>query len=86
VVVPVGGRDHMGCLPNQVKLTRALNEELDQAMKDIHLFGNQGAESNQSITELESLFKQHEDAIKKLKQENATLELGIQSRNERDSR
>jgi hypothetical protein len=35
VVVPAEGHDHVGCLPDQVKLARALNEELDQAMKDI---------------------------------------------------
>jgi hypothetical protein len=59
--------DHMGCLSNQVKLTCALNEELDQAMKDIHQLGNQGEESRQRITELESLSKQCEEAIVKLK-------------------
>jgi hypothetical protein len=31
---------------------------------------------------LESLYKQHEEAIKKLKQENTTSDLGIQSHNE----
>jgi hypothetical protein len=35
VVLPVGDRDHVGCPLDQVKLTHALNEELDQAMKDI---------------------------------------------------
>jgi hypothetical protein len=59
--------DLMGCLSNQVKLTCALNEELDQAMKDIHQLGNQGEESKQRITELESLSKQCEEAIVKLK-------------------
>jgi chromosome segregation ATPase len=82
VVVPTGGHDGMGCMPNQLKLTPALNEELDQAMKDIRQFGNQGAEFSRRIAELESLYKQHEEAIEKLKQENATLKLGIQSLNE----
>jgi hypothetical protein len=41
VVVPAGGRYHMGCLPDQVKLTRASNEELDQAMKHIRQFVDQ---------------------------------------------
>jgi hypothetical protein len=31
---------------------------------------------------LESLYKQHEEAISKLQQENTSLELGIQSHNE----
>jgi hypothetical protein len=57
VVVPTGGHDGMGCMLNQLKLTPTLNEELDQAMKDIRQFGNQGAESSRRITELESLCK-----------------------------
>jgi hypothetical protein len=51
VVVPVRGHGQVGCLSDQVKLTRALNEELDKAMKDICQFGNQGAESSRRITE-----------------------------------
>jgi hypothetical protein len=82
VVVPARGHDCVGCLPDQVKTTRALNEELNQTMKDIRQFGDQGAESSQRITELESLCKKHEEAIKKLKQENTTLELMVQSHDE----
>jgi hypothetical protein len=51
-------------------------------MKDIRQFSDQGAKSSRRITKLESLCKQHEEAIEKLKQESATLELGIQSCNE----
>jgi hypothetical protein len=51
VVVLVRGHDQVGCLSDQVKLTRALNEELDTAMKDICQFGDQGAESSRRITE-----------------------------------
>jgi hypothetical protein len=35
VVFPIGDRDHVGCLLNHVRLTRALNEELDQATLEI---------------------------------------------------
>jgi hypothetical protein len=35
VVLPTGDRDHVGCLSDQVRLTRVLNEELDQAAKEI---------------------------------------------------
>jgi hypothetical protein len=45
-VVPARGRDHVGCLLDQVKLIRALNKELDHAMKDIHQFGNREAEAS----------------------------------------
>jgi hypothetical protein len=51
-------------------------------MNDIRQFSDQGAKSSRRITKLESLCKQHEEAIKKLKQESTTLELGIQSCNE----
>jgi hypothetical protein len=44
--------------------------------------GDQQEEASRRIAELESLCKQNEEAIAKLKQENASLELGIQSRNE----
>jgi hypothetical protein len=67
VVLPDGDRDHVGCLPDQVKLTHALNKELDQSMKDIYQLSNQGAKASRRITELESLYKKHEEAIVKLK-------------------
>jgi hypothetical protein len=82
MVMPIRDRNHVGCLSDQEWLTRALNVELDQAVKEIRQFGDQGAEASRRITLLESLCKQHEEVIEKLKQENTTLELGIQSRNE----
>jgi hypothetical protein len=65
-----------------VRLTHALNVELDQAMMELHRFGDQGAEGSRRIAELESLCKHHEEAILKLQQEKMSLELGIHSRNE----
>jgi hypothetical protein len=56
--------------------------KLDQAAKEICQFNDQGVEANRRITELESLCKHHEEAIVKLKQENTSLELGIQPCNE----
>jgi DNA repair ATPase RecN len=81
VVLPAGGHDHVGCLSDQVKLTRALNEELDQAMKDIHQFSDQEVEASRRITELDTLCKKHGEAVEKLK-ENATLESMVQSHDE----
>jgi hypothetical protein len=72
----------MGCLSDQVKLTHALNEELHQAMKDIHQRGDHGEEASQRITELESLYKQQEETIMNLKKENATLEQMVRSYDE----
>jgi DNA repair ATPase RecN len=81
VVLPAGGHDHVGCLSDQVKLTRALNEELDQAMKDIHQFSDQEVEVSRRITELDTLCKKHGEVVEKLK-ENATLESMVQSHDE----
>jgi hypothetical protein len=79
VVLPARDHSHVGCLPDQVKLTHAWNKELNQAMKGIHQFGDQEAEANRRIIELESLCKKHEGAIENMKKENATLELMVQS-------
>jgi septal ring factor EnvC (AmiA/AmiB activator) len=79
VVLPIRDHNHVGCLPDQVRLTHALNEEINQAMKEIHQFGDQREEANRRIAELESLCKQHVEAIAKVKKENTSLELGIQS-------
>jgi hypothetical protein len=49
-----------------VQLTHALNEELNQVVKEICQFGDQGIEASRRITKLESLCKQHEEAITKL--------------------
>jgi hypothetical protein len=34
-VIPAEGRDHIGCLANQVKLTHALTQDLDDTVKEI---------------------------------------------------
>jgi hypothetical protein len=46
MVLPAGGRNHVGCLLDQVKLTHAPNEEINQAMKDIREFGDKGEEES----------------------------------------
>jgi hypothetical protein len=82
MVLPVGDRNHVGCLPDQVRLTHALNKELDQAAKEIRRFSDQGVEASQRIVELEPLYKLHEETIAKMKQENTSMELRIQFHNE----
>jgi hypothetical protein len=37
VILPAGGHDHMGCFIDQVKLTRALVQNLDEAVKEVKL-------------------------------------------------
>jgi predicted GTPase len=37
VILAAGGHDHMGCFTDQVKLTRALVRNLDEAVKEVKL-------------------------------------------------
>jgi hypothetical protein len=45
-VMPAVGRDHIGCFTDQVKLTRALVRDLDEAVKEVNLLGEQEVESS----------------------------------------
>jgi hypothetical protein len=82
VVMPTGDRDHIGCFADQVKLTRALARDLDEAVKEVNLLGEHEEKSNQKITELEALCKRLRGDAQKLKEERTTLEGMIQSRDE----
>jgi hypothetical protein len=42
----------MGCFTDQVKLTHALVQNLDEAVKEVKLLGEHGEESSQKIAEL----------------------------------
>jgi hypothetical protein len=50
VVMPVGDHDHIGCFTDQVKLTRALVRDLDEAIKEVKLLVEHEEESSQKIT------------------------------------
>jgi hypothetical protein len=74
MVMPAGDRDHIGCFPDQVKLTRALVQDHDEAVKEVKLLGEHDEESSQKITELEALCKRLWEDAQKLKEEKTTLE------------
>jgi hypothetical protein len=57
VILPARSHDRMGCFIDQVKLTRALVQNLDEAVKEVKLLGEQEEELSQKITELEDLCK-----------------------------
>jgi hypothetical protein len=82
VVMPVGDRDPIGCFADQVKLTRALVRDLDEAVKEVKLLGEHEVESSQKIIEREALCKRLREDTHKLKEEKATLEGMIQSRDD----
>jgi hypothetical protein len=78
-MMPVGARDHIGCFADQVKLTRALVQDLDEAVKEVNLLGEHEEESSQKITKLEALCKRLREDTQKLREEKTTLEGIIQS-------
>jgi hypothetical protein len=82
VVMPAGYRDHIGCFTNQVKLTCALVQDLDEVVKEVKLLGEHEEESSQKITEREALCKRLREDAQKLRDKRATLEGMIKSRDE----
>jgi hypothetical protein len=63
MVMPVRDRDHIGCFVDQVMLTRALVQDLDEAIKEVKLLWDHEEESSRKIIELEVLCKRvREDA------------------------
>jgi hypothetical protein len=81
-VMPAGDRDHIGCFVDQVKLTRALVRDLDEAIKEINLLGEHEEESSLKIIELEALCKRLREDAQRLREERTTLEGMIWSRDE----
>jgi hypothetical protein len=82
VILPAGGHDHMRCFTDQVKLTRALVQKLDEAVKEVKLLGEHEEESSRKITKLEALCKKLRDDTQILEEEKATLEEMVESRDE----
>jgi hypothetical protein len=66
IILPAGGCDHMGCFADQVKLTRALVQNLDEAIKEVKLLGEHGEESSQKIIELETPCQRLRDGTQSL--------------------
>jgi hypothetical protein len=82
VVLPARDRGRVGCFTDQMKMTRALAQDLDKAVKEVKLLGEHEEESSQKITELEALCKRLMEDAQMLKKEKAALEGMIESRDE----
>jgi DNA repair exonuclease SbcCD ATPase subunit len=82
LILPAGGHDRMGCFTDQVKLTRALVQDLDEAVKEVKLLGEHEEESSQKIRELEALCKKLSEDTQRLEEEKATLEGMVRSHDE----
>jgi hypothetical protein len=80
--MPAGDRDHIGCFTDQVKLTRALVRDLNEAVMEVNLLGEHEEESSQKITEPEAVCKRLREDIQRLREERTTPEGMIQSRDE----
>jgi hypothetical protein len=72
----------MGCFTDQVKLTRALVQNMDEGITEVQLLGEHEEESSQKITELEALCKKLREDTQRLEEENATLEGMVESHDE----
>jgi hypothetical protein len=82
IVMPVGDPDHIECCADQVKLTRALVRDLDEAIKEVNLLGEHEEESSQKTTKLEALCKRLRQDVQRLREERTTLEGMIHSHDE----
>jgi hypothetical protein len=82
LILPAGGHDHMGCFTNQVKLTRALVQNLGEAIKEVKLLGEHGEESSWKIIELEALCQRLREDTQRLEEEKATLQEMVESHDE----
>jgi hypothetical protein len=72
----------MGCFTHQVKLTHALAQDLDEAIKEVKLLGEHEEESSQKITELEAPCKKLREETQRLEEGKATLDGMVESRDE----
>jgi predicted nuclease with TOPRIM domain len=82
MILPAGGHDRVGCFTDEVKLTRALVRDLDEAIREVKLLGEHEEELSQKITELEALCKKLRGDTQRLEEEKATLESMVKSHDE----
>jgi hypothetical protein len=82
VILPARDHAHRGCFTDQVKLTRALVRDLDEAIKEVMLLGEHEEESSQKITELEALCQKQREDTQRLEEEKATIEGMVESHDE----
>jgi hypothetical protein len=82
VILHAGDHDRMGCFTDQVKLTRALVRDLDEAVKEVKLQEEHEEELSQKITEVEALCKKLRKDTQRLEEEKATLEGMVESHDE----
>jgi hypothetical protein len=82
VVLPARDHDRMRCFTDQMKLTRAMDRDLDEVVKEVKLLEEHEEESSQKIKELQALCKRLREDTQRLEEEKATLEGMVESHDE----
>jgi hypothetical protein len=82
MVLPVEGHNFIECFVDQVKLTHALVQDLDEVVEEVNLLEEHGEEASQKIIELEALCKKLREDAKTLMEENTKLEGMVESHDE----
>jgi hypothetical protein len=82
MVMPAGDHYRIGCFTDQVKLTRALVRDLDEAIKEVKLLGEHGEEASWKIMDLEALCKKYAEDTEMLREEKTKLEGIVESHDE----
>jgi hypothetical protein len=82
MILPIGGHDCMWCFTDEVKLTCALVQDPDEAIKEVKLLGEHEEEPSQKIIELEALWKKLREDTQRLEEEKVTLEGMVKSSDE----
>jgi hypothetical protein len=80
-VLPARHNDPVGCLHDQVCLTRSMDEKLDQAMFEIRHLCEQERETKRKIEDLEFLHDCQDGQISVLQNKNMDLEEELKVRN-----
>jgi hypothetical protein len=79
MVLPARDHDRIGCFTDQVKLTRAFVQDLNEVVNEVKLLGEHEEQLSQKITKLETLCKKLREDAQKLEEEKATLEGMVES-------
>jgi hypothetical protein len=74
MVLPTGDCSRIGCFAEQVKVTRAMVQDLDEVIKEVKLLGENGVEASQKVIELEALCKRLREYAQNRGEEKTKLE------------
>jgi hypothetical protein len=82
MVLPAGDHDCMGCFIDQVKLTRALVQDLDEAVKEVKLLESMKMNHDRRSQNWKPCCKKLREDTHRLEEEKATLKGMVESHDE----